>query len=252
MSQTLVDEVVMIETEIKFEDKLQVLRYRNGVKVVNATDGANVLTIARLKAASFSTYFLDRHGNTININDEGAKVCGFKSANDAIGKSLLEVSETDCALHLIHNSISVIQDESIKIFEEENLRRDNTLMQFLSIKAPWYDDTNKVIGTLGCSIVLGQHSLANSLAEIRQLGLLDSSYIPVNNHSVIHEIALSKRELECLRLTVKGYTAKKIARELNISHRTVEEYIFNIRTKVGASSKSELIQMTYQTMNHAL
>ena len=37
--------------------------------------------------------------------------------------------------------------------------------------------------------------------------------------------------------------AEKIAKALDISHRTVEEYITNIRIKVGVNSKAELIEM---------
>ncbi|EHL30187.1 hypothetical protein LDG_7934 [Legionella drancourtii LLAP12] len=47
-----------------------------------------------------------------------------------------------------------------------------------------------------------------------------------------------------MHLTIKGYTAKRIARELGISHHTIEEYLLNIRIKMGAASKSELIEMT--------
>ena len=59
-----------------------------------------------------------------------------------------------------------------------------------------------------------------------------------------HKTNLSKREIECLQLTIKGYTAKRIGRELGISNRTVEEYLVNIRIKMGVSSKAELIEMT--------
>ena len=62
-------------------------------------------------------------------------------------------------------------------------------------------------------------------------------------HPVKPGVQLTKREIEVLRLTVKGYTAKKIARFLQLSHRTVEEYLANIKIKMGAASKSDLIAM---------
>jgi len=121
-------------------------------------------------------------------------------------------------------------------------------LQFLSVKAPWYDDAGHVIGVMGCSIVLGCHSLAESLSTIKKLGLLDAgqSLQQVPKDIRINDVYLSARELQCLRLTVKGYTAKKIAKELGISHRTVEEYIGNIRVKAGAGSKAELIGMSME------
>jgi len=53
---------------------------------------------------------------------------------------------------------------------------------------------------------------------------------------------LTKREIECLNLTVKGKPAKKVAYELRISQRTVEEHLTNIKKKMGVFSKAELIE----------
>jgi DNA-binding CsgD family transcriptional regulator len=234
-------------------DELHIVRYGNGIKLLPSGDSTDRTspTIGSLKQLPFSFYFLNLDGTTQNINDEGARVCGFESASSAIGKSLLDVSQKESATHLISNCRTVINSNTISIFEEENLRNDNVTLQFLSIKSPWYNNDNKIIGILGCSIVLGKHSLANSLSEIRKLGLLGSNNLPANpppllNNLKINNIYLSTRELECLRLTIKGYTAKRIARELGISHRTVEEYLCNIRIKTGAGSKAELIEMTLE------
>jgi FixJ family two-component response regulator len=46
-----------------------------------------------------------------------------------------------------------------------------------------------------------------------------------------------------LDVPVRAHT-RPIGRALGISHRTVEEYLVNIRIKTGASSKAELIEMT--------
>lgn len=127
------------------------------------------------------------------------------------------------------------------MFDEVNVRKDNAALSLLSIKAPWYDDQNKIIGTYGCSIVLGRHALAESLSLMQNLGLLNAS-LAVNNTSPL--FALSKRQRECLQLTLRGYTAKKIAKEVGLSHRTVEEYLNHIKAKMGARTKLELIEMT--------
>lgn len=232
-------------------DELQIVRHISGIKLVqpkHATDPTTP-TVGSLKQQPISFYFLDSNGVTLFINDEGARVCGFDSPINAIGKSLLDVSNKTSATHLINNCSSVISSKATSIFEEDNLRKDNVNVQFLSVKSPWYDDNDNIIGVFGCSIVLGKHSLANSLSVVRKLGLLDNDNLPANslptlNNLKINNISLSTRELECLQLTVKGYTAKRIARELNISHRTVEEYLYNIRIKAGAGSKAELIEMT--------
>lgn len=51
----------------------------------------------------------------------------------------------------------------------------------------------------------------------------------------------SPRQLECMKLIVQGQSAKEIAKTLNISHRTVEDYIQTLKYKFSAKNKSELI-----------
>lgn len=57
------------------------------------------------------------------------------------------------------------------------------------------------------------------------------------------DITITKRENECLRYTLRGMTAKEIARMLQISHRTVEIHLHNIRKKYGLSSKRQFISI---------
>lgn len=54
-------------------------------------------------------------------------------------------------------------------------------------------------------------------------------------------IKLTKRESECLNLLLKGYSSKRIARELDISYRTVEIYCDNIRKKTSSNTRLELL-----------
>ena len=226
--------------------QLTVSRFENGIKLnipeQNDTPTlVNPHSIKHFLALPFSFYLLDCDGKTKLINQEGVDVCGYDSINQSIGKSLFDVSQKESAQQLIHNCQTVVESHSSQIFEEQLLRADGSQFQFLSIKSPWYNTDNQVIGVCGFSIVLGKHALAHSLATIANLGLLNAN--PVTQSQLVH---LSKREQQCLHYTIKGYTAKRIARALGISYRTVQEYITNIRIKVGAESKADLIEMVMQ------
>jgi DNA-binding CsgD family transcriptional regulator len=236
---------------------LQIYRFANGIKLIDLEKSSSMShvgqktshTVASVLALPFNFFFLNTQGKTQLMNEESALICGFSSAEDSIGKSLFDVSSEESATNLINNCSEVINSNSIKIFEEQNIRKDGLNLQFLSIKCPWYDESNVIKGVFGCSIVLGKHSLAASLSAVLELNLFDSDKMPVTKQNqtsslINNKTYLSKRELECLQLTLKGYTAKRIGRELGISHRTVEEYLVNIRVKTGASSKAELIEMT--------
>lgn len=54
---------------------------------------------------------------------------------------------------------------------------------------------------------------------------------------------LSKRELQCLQLSIRGKSARQAAIEMGISQRTVEEYLNNIKRKMGVKTKAEMIEI---------
>lgn len=62
-------------------------------------------------------------------------------------------------------------------------------------------------------------------------------------HREDQKLSLSLRELQCLHLLSKGFTSKDIANALQISYRTVEHYLSNIRLKAHCEDKAELIEI---------
>jgi DNA-binding CsgD family transcriptional regulator len=56
-----------------------------------------------------------------------------------------------------------------------------------------------------------------------------------------HYQLFSRRERECLYYLSRAKTAKEISRILNVSTRTIEHYIENIKIKTGISTRTELI-----------
>lgn len=55
-------------------------------------------------------------------------------------------------------------------------------------------------------------------------------------------IKLTKRESDCARILLLGGTAKSIAHALDISARTVETHLINLKQKLGCYSKVELVK----------
>ena len=54
-------------------------------------------------------------------------------------------------------------------------------------------------------------------------------------------LLLTYRETQIMRYTSYGYTAKEIARKLNIGYRTVEKYAQNIRRKLNARNMTHAV-----------
>lgn len=61
------------------------------------------------------------------------------------------------------------------------------------------------------------------------------------NQLISQPMQLSPREVSCVKYLLKGKTAKEIANQLNLSYRTIEYYLENIRGKTGCRNKYELI-----------
>ena len=63
---------------------------------------------------------------------------------------------------------------------------------------------------------------------------------------ISHEVLLSTRELEIVELVVTGLSNHKIAQQLEISKRTVDNHISNILKKTGVANRVELVRWSLQ------
>ena len=61
-----------------------------------------------------------------------------------------------------------------------------------------------------------------------------------------HEALLSGRELQIVELVVTGLSNHKIAQQLEISKRTVDNHISNILKKTGVANRVELVRWSLQ------
>lgn len=159
------------------EQHIGITRYQNGVLLfdINKNQGNALLSLSEFLALPYSTYLLDLQGCTLKINNLGASICGFESSEQACGLSIFHVSSADSAKNLLDNCDSVTQQESVKIFDEFNMRNDGNALHFLSIKFPCYNDKQQLQGVLGLSIVVGQHPLAEAITTLTELGLLKNN-----------------------------------------------------------------------------
>lgn len=72
---------------------------------------------------------------------------------------------------------------------------------------------------------------------------LSSPIIPVNIVLNKKEITLTSREISIINYFLKGYSSKRIAQSVFLSHRTVEWYLERIRQKLECPTKNSLIDL---------
>jgi len=68
---------------------------------------------------------------------------------------------------------------------------------------------------------------------------------PVNKFYLNQDNPLTQREITCLIKTIKGRTAKEIGKDFNISPRSIEKHLDNIKIKMKCNSRREMIEKVF-------
>ena len=85
--------------------------------------------------------------------------------------------------------------------------------------------------------------VANKLLVERVDALLRGQVSLLEQSSCDRLLALTAREMDVMRWVIAGHTNKHIARQLGISHRTVEVHRAHVMEKTGASNLLELARI---------
>lgn len=121
---------------------------------------------------------------------------------------------------------------------------DNNVWTCISKKAPLKDDKRNIAGCINQMSELNIPALTklgiNLIKENTKKfnNQSNSLLLSAENHC---PYKLSKRESECLFYLLRGSTAKETAKILEISSKTVEYYIENLKNKFTACTRAELI-----------
>ncbi|MEF8730698.1 MAG: response regulator [Candidatus Accumulibacter meliphilus] len=133
----------------------------------------------------------------------------------------------------------------------ETLRKRGVSMPAIIISG--HGDIKQAVRALKCGAVdfiekpFDDQDLIDSVNAALKLSMNDASTdapaAPAEGTRPGRQAQISPRELEVLRLVVKGCPNKVIARELGISARTVEVHRAHAMQKLGASSVAELVRV---------
>lgn len=222
---------------------LQIYRHDRGIKLVRPKKSlAHYRSVKSILKLPFQVYFENTEQVTLQGNEIYADVNGFISLKECLGEKWHKPFKKNTVIPTILNDRKVIEHNKHIIVEEIGFRNDGTEVHTLSVRMPWYNMENKIIGLFGCSISLGKAPLADSLSQLADLGFLNPTGNIANMiGSEINNVYLSKRQLECAKLILNGLTAKEIGAVLKLSTRTIEGYINSIKTKLSCYNRSELI-----------
>lgn len=130
----------------------------------------------------------------------------------------------------------------------EALRERGVAMPAIVISA--HGDIKQAVRALKCGATdflekpFDDQDLLDAVHAALKLSSKNASSVEPTGDAPSHQRAvISPREIEVLQLVVNGYPNKVIARELDISARTVEVHRAHIMQKLGASSIAELVRL---------
>lgn len=159
------------------------------------------------------------------------------SVHEVIGRTILDIAER---LHIPCVLLDKIQENNIKalngetVIAHENVVEGDYEQVWLTKKTPIYhNESNNILGVLGVSL----------LAELKHLKIQWNSHrkqfmiFPTPEK----HLAFSVREFAVLKDVLKGKTSFEIAKENNLSPKTIETYILRVKVKCDCTKTREVI-----------
>ncbi len=177
---------------------------------------------------------------------------GFSIAS-IIGQADEDVFSRECAELIRRNDMEIMR-KNTHIIRQENITFPNgELFVFISSKRTILDQNGDVCGLVGMSLDTTKHERVSRMHRYRE-------WIAERNHGV-DEILNAKlwlsqqwentyltfREAQCAYYLYQGKTIRKVAAILNVSSRTVETHVNNLKIKIGCRKKSDLIEILYSS-----
>ena len=136
-----------------------------------------------------------------------------------VGKTDFDLFNKATATLFYQNDQQIIKSQTEALLTEEHQISPQYIQRFITVKTPLLNQDKQAIGVIGSS-----HEI---------------SVVHINGQP----IELNRRDVDCLAGIFKGMSAKMIAKHHDLSPRTVESYIENLKNKINCQNKHEIIQL---------
>jgi DNA-binding CsgD family transcriptional regulator len=228
---------------IDISHEFLICRYHNGIKLmpreIPGISAVAIKSVTEMLNSPFNVYFQTSNAEVQELNNSTVITCGYESRADAIHYPLGKTAINKTQVLRVHaNNNYVVSTQQRRVFDEHADLLDEKSLRAISVKMPWYDKANKVIGIFGCSVVMHDKKPENISAA---LSTILNMFLSNRTVQETHQYDFSPREIEVIKLVIRGNTLRGISVLLGLSLRTVEFYFDNIKSKVGVNKKSKLI-----------
>ncbi len=193
------------------------------------------------------TYCVDVNSVCVSCNDKNLEAVGIHSLKDFEGARLedLGIDSVELVQEIRRRDVDVMATRESRTNIDTFINASGQHTTILQTKHPLIDTDNDVVGLVGMGVVLSQdhHNQLDAITALdgektHQLVMSCKSWGRMNRAVA----GLTQLEREILLEFLKGFPAKAIAQNFDLKFRTVENYLSNIRQKMGVSSKLALFQ----------
>ncbi|PKF49044.1 helix-turn-helix transcriptional regulator [Enterovibrio nigricans] len=178
----------------------------------------------------------------VYVNKNYADLLGIDSQDTLIGKTVSELSPdlAKYADNFSHQDKRVIKTKrKIRILNVHPYSNGSWQAHIVT-KVPWYNESGDILGVIFNWESVDESALLDIGAWICKLAGTNT-HTEARPPSTPSKGLLSKRESEVLFLHLYGKKPQFIAQLLGVSVKTIENHFANLRIKLGANSKTELV-----------
>ena len=232
---------------IDMSEELIIRHHSSGIYLERPNKSTNYsqnLRVRDVLKTSMNSFFLDTDSTIQCINEETITTYGYPSLKNTIGKNVYIAADKKTGDFSVKHNQKVLKTKQAVILDQDFHRIDESSFKALVFKFPWYDAQFNLIGVMGFAAVCNPYSLAESLNFLVKNHFFSAPSKDIQTMSYgrnIAGISITKREHDCIQLLMRGMSTKMIAKKLDLSPRTIEAYLENIKLKFNVHNKSALI-----------
>lgn len=115
----------------------------------------------------------------------------------------------------------------------------------LTRKKPLVDEEGKCLGIIGHASILANPLIIKKTTLLRREDIEQFGIYPSHYDIKKAFYPLTSAESICLFYYIRGKTSKEIAQRLDLSKRTIEKHLENIKVKLNCKNRSNLIEYAF-------
>ena len=186
---------------------------------------------------------LSLNHQVIFLNQLAVRLTGFHSLEHAIGSTSRDMpcKASELADKLFEQDEIIFKKEISLQMIESYESYNGQMVSHIKTKSPYYDESNQLAGLLYHTQIINNTILENILKihfPMKHDISSCSFYLDYHQYSKL----LSKRQSECLFHLIRGKSCNDITNIFQLSKRTIESHLEEIKNKLRCSNKAQVIE----------